>query len=837
MSSAPPPVLRVANRHVFGLELPWLPAVRSGESRAELVEAFGRQIAMLRALAESGQHSPGALQLRIVVDEQETFGRSSRVLRVLLLGAANRSDDALALRARLRATLPPEFVVEDVDVDVLARLVDAPDEVPWAVDQLAEIRRAIESSDPETDAGGPRPLAPVLLRWNWTQVNLIASLGALHRLPRGAQLIVHLEPRAVSVDALGWLREEIGHLVATYNDEQRTNPLLEAVIVGYRRWLRDLPRACLHVRVLLVCPGSPVPVGTPEVVGADLTRSWESGGPVGTFDVLRPATAAELESALALVQLLQSHPVRPPEIPELAELLHLFDPHEASAAFRLPLPGPEGLPGLRSEPASTLPRGLASALAADRDAVVLGEGPSGDTVTLADDEINRHVLVAGLPGYGKTTTVHSILRQLWRGPRGRPVPFLVLDPAKTDYQALAEELGPDCHLVVLGSDQVAFNPLSCPAGVPRTVFATRIAAAFDAAYDLSAGFPAAGTVLTRAVHRVLSEDHPSLPRLYATVRDLVRHSEYSDRTKGEIEAALVNRLELLTDGSLGAALMGGPDAAVDWAAVLARPTIVLAREFAGPRERALLMSLVLAGLVSYREYHPSDGGLDHVTVVEEAHRVLAAGPGGGYVNDGAQVFVDAMAELRGAGEGFMVVEQAPSRLVPEVRKLVGTVIAHRTVDAEERSVLAASLTLPGSEQDLARLRAGEAVVLAADMLAPSVVAVDRGQRLTPTGPPVVSRSLASSATSLRLWCEECPVVCTGYRGAARVQAARAADPELSWLDARRAVTQGLDLAEGYCARAFAEAQGAATAQDWRARRRRTVDAYHRSNRTTTGTTS
>lgn len=216
--------------------------------------------------------------------------------------------------------------------------------------------------------------------------------------------------------------------------------------------------------------------------------------------------------------------------------------------------------------------------------------------------------------------------------------------------------------------------------------------------------------------------------------------------------------------------------------------------------------------------------------------MLAAGAGGGYVNDGAQVFIDAMAELRGAGEGFVVVEQAPSRLVPEVRKLVGTVIAHRTVDAEERAVLSASLTLPGSEQDLARLRAGHAVVLAADMLAPTVVVVDKGQPLTPAGPPVTSRTLAASATSLRLWCEECPVVCTGYRGASRVQAARSADPELSWLDARRSVNRGLSLAEGYCARAFAEAQGAATAQDWRARRRRTVDAYHRSNRTTTGTT-
>lgn len=836
----PAPFLRVANRHVFGLELPWLPGIRGrdGDALLEYSEAFGRQVAMLRALAESGQHHPGALQLRIVVDEREHHGRSSRILRVFLLGAANRPDDTAGLRSRLLATLPPEFVVEDVAPALLAWLLDVDDEVPWSIDHLAEIRRAIESSDPESDVGGSRPLAPVLLRWHWTRVNLVASLGALHRLPRGAQLIVHLEPRAVSADALGWIREEIGHLRATWSDERGTNPLLEAVVGGYRQWLRDLPRACLHLRVMIVCPGRPLPAGTPEVVGADLTRSWDTGAPVGTFDIVRPATPTELESALALVQLLQSHPVRAPEITELAELLHLFDPHEASAAFRLPLPGPEGLPGLRSEPASSLPRGLASSLTPDRAAIVLGEGPSGDTVTLGHSEINRHVLIAGLPGYGKTTTVQSILRQLWTGggDHGR-VPFLVLDPAKTDYRALAVELGEDCHLVELGSEHVAFNPLACPAGVPRTVFATRIAAAFDAAYDLSSNFPAAGTVLTRAVHRVLAEAAPTLPRLYATVRDLVRHSEYSERSKGEIEAALVNRLELLTDGSLGNALMGDGDAAVDWAAVLSRPTIVLAREFAGPRERALLMSLVLAGLVSYREYHPSPAGLDHVTVVEEAHRILSAGPGSGYVNDGAQVFVDAMAELRGSGEGFIVVEQAPSRLVPEVRKLVGTVIAHRTVDAEERAVLAASLTLSGSEQDLARLRPGSAIVLAADMLTPTVVAVERGLQLTPATAPVATRSLAAAPVALRLWCEECPVVCTGYRGAVLVREARASTPGLPWLDARRAAAKGLTLAEGYCARAFADAQGAPDPHAWRLRRRALITAYRDHVRTTTGATT
>lgn len=813
---AVPDLLRIADRHVFGLELPWLPAVRGNDSDAlgQYREAFSRQVAMLRALAEHGGRTPGALQLRIVVDEQRDRGRTSRVLRVLVLGAAGRREDALELRDRLLATLPPEFVVEPAPADLLASVVDLPDAVAWAPDQLAEVRRAIESSDPESDAEGGRPLSPVLLRWEWTRMNLVASLGALYRLPAGAQLIVHLEPRRVSGDALGWLREEIAHLRATWDDEKGGNPLLAAVVNGYRQWLRDLPRACVHLRVMLVSPGNALPPGTAEVVGADLTRSWDTGAPVGTFDVVRPGTAVELDSALALVQLLTSRPVRQPEIPELAELLHLFDPHEASAAFRLPVPGPEGLPGLRTEPTSTLPRGLASAVSGGRAAVDLGTGPSGDTVTLAHAEINRHVLVAGLPGYGKTTTVQSVLRQLWQPEPGTPrVPFLVLDPAKTDYRELAGELGAECSLIELGSDQVAFNPLSCPPGVPPTVFATRVAAAFDTAYGLSTAYPAAGVLLTRAVHRTLGGPVPSMPRLYATVLDLIRRSGYSGNTRSELQGALVNRLELLVDGSLGAALMGDADAGIDWPAVLSRPTVVLAREFAGPRERSLLMSLLLAGLVSYREYHPTGDGLGHVTVLEEAHRILAAGHLGA-VNDGAQVFVDAMAELRGAGEGFVVVEQAPSRLVPEVRKLVGTVIAHRTVDAEERAVLAAALTLPDSEHELARLRTGSAVVLAADMVSPAVVAIAGTRPEWPPTPPRTSRSLAADGTPLRLWCQECPFVCTGSRGAELVRAAFRTTPGTGWAGALKATLPGLPLAERYCGSAFGIAQDSSSPRAW-----------------------
>jgi hypothetical protein len=91
----------------------------------------------------------------------------------------------------------------------------------------------------------------------------------------------------------------------------------------------------------------------------------------------------------------------------------------------------------------------------------------------------------------------------------------------------------------------------------------------------------------------------------------------------------------------------------------------------------------------------------------------------------------------------------------------------------------------------------------------------------------MTHSLATTPVPLRLWCEDCPVVCTGYRGAARVQEARATAPGLPWPQARKAAAHGLTLAEGYCARAFTDAQDSLTSHDWRIRRRTLVATYQR----------
>ena len=47
-------------------------------------------------------------------------------------------------------------------------------------------------------------------------------------------------------------------------------------------------------------------------------------------------------------------------------------------------------------------------------------------------QLNKHAFICGVPGSGKTTTAFNLLTQLW----SHGIPFLVFEPAKTEYRSL-----------------------------------------------------------------------------------------------------------------------------------------------------------------------------------------------------------------------------------------------------------------------------------------------------------------------------------------------------------------------------------------------------------------
>lgn len=751
-----------------------------------VLEAYSRQQGMIRAIASAAPEG-SAVQLRFT-----SFGEGDdgSQIRIQLFGIATRQSDARRLARLMLAVFPGEIPLVAASAAQTAETLDQHTLANPQLTQVAEIRRDLDTVDPFLDLGLSELeyARPLLLPWAWSRQSMLGSLSLIREQPGMCGFAVHVEPRRqVSQDLIAFLETE----ARAYHqqDQASENTLIHAGRTAYRRWLRELPRSAVHLRTFLFS-SEPLAAGLAEAVGVDLTPAWVSEGQyafAGASRVEQPRDQTELYLALDLLEgVAPSWAV--PEQPELAELLFLFEPYEASIPFRLPVTPLGGLPGITTSRLSGIPSGTVRRHGSSAATVTIGENLNGGGLHITLDELNRHVLVAGLPGFGKTTTVQAIVAQVHRD---HGVPFLVIDPAKADYAALRSSC-PSLNRVRLTPETPAFNPFATPAGVSPLSHGGRVLAAFDSALHLSTQSPGAWMILGRAIFRAYREAPvgraPTMRSVFAGIGETIRRARYAPESSRDISAMLLGRIEYLTAGPLGDALMAASDGGIDWESLLATPTVVELQGFSGPQERALVFSLLMAGLVSYREAHPTPGRLSHVTVLEEAHRFLGVEGG---VNEGVRLFADAIAELRGSGEGFVVVDQAPSTLHPSVNKITGSKIVHRIVDAHERVLVGTAMLLdPGQQGDLARLPPARAAVFTADSEGPTVVNVTAVTETTRVPELPDADTLAPGATVDPLYCVGCGYMCTGKAGARR--AVSAAD-ELRGLGPGERVVRAYDL--------------------------------------------
>jgi hypothetical protein len=84
------------------------------------------------------------------------------------------------------------------------------------------------------------------------------------------------------------------------------------------------------------------------------------------------------------------------------------------------------------------------------DEIHLGVYQSGGNVTIPVKELTRHGIIAGLPGSGKTNTSLYLLDQLWRRHR---IPFMVIEPDKSEYRGLSRQPGYDDLLIFTLGDE------------------------------------------------------------------------------------------------------------------------------------------------------------------------------------------------------------------------------------------------------------------------------------------------------------------------------------------------------------------------------------------------
>lgn len=750
------PVFQVSGSSwIWVAAVPFLPDV--GRDRDQVEDPWSAL--GYRALAESlatTAPSGTAVQIRLLGSGSQGGG----VVQSYIVGRSRSEATGKMLGALVRATLPAEIPLRPLNsLNEVAAILGHIDVADQPLSAVGEIRRRVEELD--LVPGMPRSgnwVTPGVLRWGPDPHGLRTAATILARHSTRACIILHMEATTPSVELLTSL-EHIAREVAA-GDGPAENPLRRQVAMDDLRRLRNLPRAALEVRVM-VSADHEIEPGLAEAIGISLCADE-------AFTIVQPQTDIELLLASELATTATARWWGSTGDSVIDELLRTCDCSEAASVVRLPAPLRSGTPGLASVPLSTLPRS-ASSNPGPGPAVYIGQSPGGGSGSLSLEEINRHLLVCGLPGFGKTLTTQRILARLWTE---HGIPFLVIDPAKSDYDMLADDLGADAVHITLSQEATAFNPFAPPAGVSGHTFAARVLAAFDSTLGLSNTWPLGYVTLARGIFTAFedaADGPPTLRSIYASVGDTLRRTALAGPDGANARAALLSRLEFLAKGPLGSALIGDTSAGADWARMMKKPTIIELRHFSGPVERSLVFALLLAGLISHRERHPSRDGLGHVTVLEEAHRVLRRTEG---ESEGVRLFVEAIAELRGSGEGFIIVDQAPTRLHDAVMKLTGSIFAHRLVDPVERALVGSAVLLDErQQQDLARLGTGQGVLFSSSRVGSVVVEVDPSLPPDlPTGEPLRRDVLSHTGGRDLPFCFGCRYTCLHHYNARRLNA-------------------------------------------------------------------
>lgn len=360
-------------------------------------------------------------------------------------------------------------------------------------------------------------------------------------------------------------------------------------------------------------------------------------------------------------------------------------------------------------------------------------------VNLAARDLNKHVFVTGVTGSGKTNTCLNLLLE-------SGLPFLVIEPAKTEYRELARSLANVDYYRPNGDDHqsLRINPFALTrkeqrikshAGFLKNVFA--------AIFPMEASMPAMVEAAILAAYEdkgwdvddneFLSGSDPFDPasRAWPTMTDMIGQldrliptykmgKEFEEKYRG----SLVSRLRSLTDGTLGQVLDVPQSLSFD--ALLNHHAVIELEELQSGEEKALLMALLLGGInEAIRARFAVDKEFRHLTLIEEAHRLLSRPEAGDKAGALAvEAFADMLAEVRKYGEGLIIADQIPAKLIPDVIKNTHTKIVHRLFAEDDRRTMGEAMMMDEEQRDfLPKLQVGEAIVFCGGWHGPAHAAI------------------------------------------------------------------------------------------------------------------
>lgn len=222
---------------------------------------------------------------------------------------------------------------------------------------------------------------------------------------------------------------------------------------------------------------------------------------------------------------------------------------------------------------------------------------------------------------------------------------------------------------------------------------------------------------------------PILSELLEVLKVVVEEKHFGPELRQNYEGSLVSRISNLTVGSKGAML--DTRLSYNFDLLLDRKVIFEMEELRSSEDKSLMMGFVLSRLTTaIKNRHKKDKNFRHLTLVEEAHRLLSKVEFGdsGSKKAAVEMFTDMLAEVRKYGEGLVIVDQIPNKMAVEVLKNTNTKIIHRIFAKDDKETVGDTMMMDDNQKKfLSDLGVGEAIVFSENTDKPVHIKVDMKQ--------------------------------------------------------------------------------------------------------------
>lgn len=377
----------------------------------------------------------------------------------------------------------------------------------------------------------------------------------------------------------------------------------------------------------------------------------------------------------------------------------------------------------------------------DDHGIYIGETAQKYKTYITLNNLMKHAFVCGVPGSGKTNTMLRIADCLWNNQEKkfneyikRPVPFLVLEPAKREYRELAMF---DIENLIIFSPNantrfpLQLNPFEFPKGLTLSEHITRLRQVFEGAFPMQAPAPFILDQSMEAVYykygwnasdiNVGGKEYPTMSELYAEFEQQLLKTNYDGEIQGNIRSVLEMRI--------GSLIRREKKDMFDVEKSIIAPEewlkypIVIELEALG-KETANFVTLLLCTIIRETlKVNPMEGieskrvegqngneirsvykPLRHVIFIEEAHNLIASQSQMESNQESnpkiaaTECLVDMLKEVRALREGMIIADQLPTAMAMDVIKNTNIKIVHRLTSGDDRGLV--GNTMAASELQL-----------------------------------------------------------------------------------------------------------------------------------------